>query len=330
MQVGAYALPRGEMARTRIVITGAGIIGLSLALELHVRGLPVTVFERARALAQASTAAAGMLAVHDPDNPPALLALSQYSAAAYPAFLQRLERLSGFAVPFQTSWTVQHMADGSSLRISEHSLDPRQLAAALYRATLATSIQLREQQQPELTSIPDDARALVHTTGAWFSRGDRVFPRKGQMLRVQLPRNFTFDEVHRGERVYIVPRTCGPQAGTAVIGATVEDAGFDRTTHAADLDSLRQLAADWIPQIGSPRDAPVVEAWAGTRPATRDGLPLLGATGGEENGSRLPEFVAAGHFRNGILLAPATALVMADLIEGKQPAVDLAPFSPDR
>ena len=82
-----------------ICVAGAGLIGLSLALELHLRGAQVLVAEANTPLLQASTAAAGMLAAEDPDNPPALLAISRYSRDLYPRFLARLEHLGGLAVP---------------------------------------------------------------------------------------------------------------------------------------------------------------------------------------------------------------------------------------
>ena len=68
----------------------------------------------------------------------------------------------------------------------------------------------------------------------------------------------------------------------------------------------------------------MVESWAGLRPATPDRLPIVGA------GSHPRQFIATGHYRNGILQAPGTALVMADLIEGKAPAIDLSALSPLR
>src|SRR5271154_3789314 len=90
-----------------ICVAGAGIIGLSLALELHHRGARVIVAEATSPLLEASTAAAGMLAAEDPDNLPQLLALPRHSRALYPEFLARIERLTGIAVPFQTSLTLQ-------------------------------------------------------------------------------------------------------------------------------------------------------------------------------------------------------------------------------
>jgi glycine oxidase len=319
------------------------LVGLAIALELKDRGANVTVVDCRQSLAGASTAAAGMLAADDPYNPPELRELSRLSAERYPAFLGRLEALSGIAVPFQTDTTVQYLEDGSTRRLAEHSLDPRQLAAALRAAVNATSIRLLEHTQIE--AIHQDAdgptiqltdgrailtQAVVYAAGAWTSEvmaaldGDPIpiTPCKGQMLRVHLP--FPLDEVHRSERIYICPRTCGPQAGTALIGATVEDAGFDTSVCADDLAALRALAAKLIPELASEAEAPMVESWAGLRPATPDRLPILGAC------SRPGQFIATGHYRNGILQAPGTALVMADLLEGKAPAIDVSALSPLR
>lgn len=326
-----------------VAIAGAGLIGLTLALELQASGSRVVVLDTAQAMRQTSSAAAGMLAVDDPHNPPALHPLARYSVSCYPAFLSRLEDLSGFQVPWQTSITFQHQADGATLRLAENSLDPRQLAdavlAAVHRSPLtlienvgglvvdelSTHLRLRPFNGPEIV-----AGCLVHATGAWFSEWPRsgpraVVPRKGQMLRVRIPSGLALTEVHRSEALYVVPRTRGPQAGTALIGATDEDAGFDLTVHQPDLDRLRARAAHLLPALASAEAAPQVEAWAGLRPATADLLPLLGP---------LPhsslQWAATGHYRNGILLAPGTARVLADAIQGKPPAVDLLPFSPAR
>ena len=119
-----------------------------------------------------------------------------------------------------------------------------------------------------------------------------------------------------------MPRSQGPQAGSALIGATVEDAGFDFETHSSDLARLRQLASELVPEVASESAAPELEAWAGVRPATEDKLPIIGPTSPDSQ-----YFIANGHYRNGILLAPATAMVLADLIEKKSPKVDMAPFS---
>jgi glycine oxidase len=140
------------------------------------------------------------------------------------------------------------------------------------------------------------------------------------MLSVSLP--FSLPFVGRTPDIYIVPRTSGPNAGRAIIGATIEDAGFDKSTHPSDIAHLRSLAAELLPPLA---DAPQLEAWAGLRPATPDGLPILGCLPAQPN-----HFIATGHYRDGILLAPGTAHVMAQLISGEQPTIDLLPFSPAR
>ena len=345
MEPIAVRKPKSATPEADVVIVGAGLIGLSLALELHGRGARVTVVERGRAMQQASVAAAGMLAAEDPHNPNALRELARLSVKLYPGFLQHVEALGGLRVPFQTETAVQHLAHGETLRLREHSLDPRQLASAVLAAVRATPIRLLEESA--ITAMEDTARSLrvrtaegdemqaqslVYTAGAWTADAavtagvipaGSIAPRKGQMLRVQMPPAIALREVHRSEHIYIVPRTVGPQSGSALIGATVEDAGYDVTVHTQDLQRLRALAAELLPELGSASDAPQVEAWAGLRPATADELPILGRAGPRV-------FVATGHYRNGVLLAPATARVMADLLQGQSPELDLAAFSPDR
>jgi glycine oxidase len=353
------------MASPDICIVGAGIIGLSLALELHNRGAEVIVLEQGTPLAEASTAAAGMLAAGDPENPPQIRTLSELSRNLYPEFLNRLFDLSGIAVPFQTSTTLQevhpsHLEAARGLTIlapetlslilpqlnarnrrfillEENSLDPRELALALAASVKAAGIDLRSGQpvrgvrqnssgvEIHTTSGKLHSGRVVDCTGAWgvteFSEHRvRPLPRKGQMLAVRLPASLPLQVVVRTPDIYIVPRTTGAAAGRAIIGATVEDAGFDKIVHPRDVAHLKAEAAKLLPQIA---DAVEIESWAGLRPGSTDGLPLLGQV--EEN-----IFTAVGHYRNGILLAPATARVMAQLLDKERPDADLSAFSPHR
>jgi glycine oxidase len=105
------------------------------------------------------------------------------------------------------------------------------------------------------------------------------------------------------------------------IGATAEEAGFDKRTVPETILKLRQAAIDLVPRLAEAR---IVEDWAGLRPGTPDGLPILGAT------PTPGYFVATGHFRDGILLAPVTAGVMGQVIVGGKPEVDLSAFAPAR
>lgn len=322
-----------------VVIAGAGIIGLTLALELELRGASVLLLDAAAATRGASTAAAGMLAAEDPHNPPELRELSRFSISLYDHFLDRLTGLSGLPVPYQTTSTLQYLDDGTTLRLAERSIDPRQLAAAALEAAHRSRIELVEHTGRQLeisehsggisihslTGPAIEAKHLIHASGAWFRGRPPITPRKGQMMRVQIPADLNLREVHRSSAIYVVPRSQGPQAGTALIGATEEDAGFDTHTSQSDLDHLRERAAALLPAFAAPAAAPQVEAWAGLRPATADRLPAIGQLPGSTR-----QWMATGHFRNGILLATATAVTLADLLEDKAPAVSLAPFDPAR
>lgn len=344
-------------------------MGLSLALELHHRGLRVTVVEQSAPLLEASTAAAGMLAATDHANPPQLRPLADFSLTLYPSYLERLQSLSRIPVSFHTSTTLQalpaHEADSTGVLspgilspddlhrilpqlipgkhrfqlIEEHSLDPRQLATSLIAAVRSTSIDLHTQTHV-LSACSIGESVEVHTsagilhaaqfvdcTGSWAAASSplphlNVAPRKGQMLAVSLPPSLVLRSVVRTSSVYIVPRAAGPDTTRTIIGATIEDAGFDKTVHAHDIAHLRDIAASLLPEIAY---APQLEAWAGLRPATPDGLPLLGPIPGQPN-----RFLATGHYRNGILLAPATAYVMAQLLTGERTSVDLTAYSPAR
>ncbi len=340
-----------------VCIAGAGIIGLSLALELTRNGARVILLDRGPALGEASVAAAGMLAACDPFNPPQLQSLADLSISLYPAFLDHLANLSDIRVPFQTELTLQatHLPSVNSLSqtelniflpshnlqkqhitlLEEHSIDPRQLAPALLAGAENTSITLHtgtpvlrvESSGPGVAVITPDAHFeaafFVDCTGVWAATcPGSVTPCKGQMLSVALPNSFKLSLVLRTEDLYIVPRTSGPNAGRAIIGATVENAGFDKTVHPADIARLREHAVRLLPALAG---APVLEQWAGLRPVAADHLPLLGSSAANPR-----HLLATGHFRNGILLAPATAHVISQLIRGESPAIDLAPFSPAR
>jgi glycine oxidase len=321
---------------------------LSLALELDRRGASVVVLEAGRAMAQTSSAAAGMLAVDDPMNPPTLRPLSELSASLYPAFLDTIAELSGMRVPFQTTATLEQQAesdfDAHALvpglaasappfgLLNERSVDPRELASALLAAVRATRIEVREETPLMRVQVGSDQVRVATATDAietgfvidcmasWSPAP--VFPRKGQMLAVRLPEGMDLGVTVRTPEVYMVPRTSGPNAGRLIIGATIEDVGFDLTVHALDILTLNARATRLLPALA---EAEFIESWAGLRPATADGLPMLGATP-----PRKRYVVGTGHFRNGILLAPGTAQVLADLLTGVRPAIDLAPFSPGR
>lgn len=144
-----------------------------------------------------------------------------------------------------------------------------------------------------------------------------IKPVRGQMVLLATGENRMRRIVHVGDR-YLVPR----DDGRILAGSTEEDAGFDSRTTAQEIAELLRFALDLAPGL---RDAQVERAWAGLRPASADGMPYLGRLPGLENA-----YVAAGHFRSGLELSPGTAAVMAQLILGEVPEIDLAAFAVQR
>ncbi len=142
------------------------------------------------------------------------------------------------------------------------------------------------------------------------------------MLSVAIPPTLPLNLVIRTPDIYIVPRTTGPNTGHAVIGATIENVGFDKTIHPVNIARLHAAAAELLPPLAT---APQLQTWAGLRPATSDGLPLLGPLANQPH-----HLLATGHFRDGILLAPATAHLIAQLLTNEPPSINLTPFSPTR
>lgn len=121
-----------------------------------------------------------------------------------------------------------------------------------------------------------------------------------------------------GEGVYLVPR----RGGEILVGATVERVGFRPWVTAAGIGALARGARSLLPFLSG---LPPIEVWAGLRPGSMDGLPVIGPD------PDLPGLVHAhGLYRNGILLAPATASVVASLVHGEDPGGSWSPFRPDR
>ena len=191
----------------------------------------------------------------------------------------------------------------------------RNLGVEIRGHTAVTEIRAHDNSVEVLTEAENHAAAsVVDCRGAWF--GTPVRPRKGQMLYVQ-PQFGLLQHVLRAPEVYIVPRS----SGKILIGATVEDVGFDKSVDPSAIQQLLNAAEKYLPELAS---APITHSWAGLRPGTPDDLPIIGPT----DASRV--FVATGHFRNGILLAPITAQIMADLVGGRPSPMDISAFATDR
>ena len=164
------------------------------------------------------------------------------------------------------------------------------------------------------------ASAVIVANGAWASRllgGSVVKPIRGQMISLAGGER-VLNSVIYGPRGYLVPR----RDGRVLIGATVEDVGFRKEVTPGAIEMLHSAALEIAPGLGK---FDIKEAWAGLRPFAADGFPVIGPVPGREG-----LFVATGHYRNGILLAPITAeLVVAAVLKGERSEY-LKAFGPGR
>jgi glycine oxidase ThiO len=347
-----------------VIIIGGGIIGLSLSIALRKRGATVLIVERGEPGREASHAAAGMLADFPLEMPTVLQPLASASARMYPEFVHELQDETGINVDLRDQGTIffattQHLHEHPSLAtdcplpsplsqlepalgrvnlpaiyLKERSVDPRALTAAALKAarhrdvdissgTAVTEVLLANGRASGVGTAKTSysAPVVVNCAGAWAGQlPPHEFPTrpvKGQMLSLAGASRDLLRHAIRAPEIYLVPRS----DGRILAGATVEEAGYDKRTDADTIQRMHQAAIHLIPALAQAR---MLEAWAGLRPGSPDNLPILGAT------PTPGYFVATGHFRDGILLTPVTAQVMAQMVTGGQPEYDVSAFSPAR
>lgn len=174
------------------------------------------------------------------------------------------------------------------------------------------------------TSSPTQVRAdqVVITAGAWsqqllheLSPGLPVAPVKGQMLLYRFPQPpISSILLHEGR--YLIPR----KDGHVLVGSTLEHVGFDKKATDVARQSLSATATAILPSLANMNP---VGHWAGLRPGSPQGVPLIGAIESADN-----LFISAGQYRNGLVLAPASSRLLADLILGREPILDPQPYKP--
>ncbi len=347
-----------------VIIIGAGIIGLSLAIELRKKGAAVLVVERGEPGREASYAAGGMLVDCSAETPELLRPLAIASAGMYPEFVHEVQVESGMFVDLRDQGAIVfpppehvHERPGFSLKnllpaplaelepaladqnraafyLKERCVEPRALTSAALHAAkrrgvdissgdAVTSVSLANGRVTGVvtkkTSFP--ASKVVNCAGAWSGQiAPHPFPTrpvKGQMLYLVPHSRDLIKHVIRSPEVYVIPRS----DGRILVGTTMEEAGFDKRTDPETIQRLRRAAVALIPEL---KNARILEDWAGLRPGTPDGLPILGET------ATSGYCVATGHFRDGILLAPVTAKIMACVLAGENPGLGIDAFSPAR
>jgi len=258
-----------------------------------------------------------------------------------------LQERSAIAEDDQAVWldraAINLYQPGLSDRVSggwwypeDGQVDNRCLMRSLLQAAQTLGIEIKEgvrvkaiqQKQGRVNGVLTDAGQLtaaqyVLAAGSWSRQllPLPVRPVKGQMLSLRMPQKlhqpFPLERVLYGEEIYLVPR----QDGRLIVGATVEEVDWTPFNTPKGIQSLLAKATALYPAIA---DWQIEDFWWGFRPGTPDELPILGSSACENL------FLATGHYRNGILLAPITASLMADLILEQKSDPLLAEFSYQR
>lgn len=354
----------------RVAVVGAGIVGLSTALEIRARGAEVAVYDSGVELgAGATMRAAGMLgAAFDwalEADQRAMAALARHAGMLWPDFAARVERLAGAGLEFskegalvvarseeEASWlgTLAAACQARNLPVQQLSADEVRRADPALSGRLVGGLMLPEDRQVDAQIALQRLGAALSRSGVGLRLGRKVERIVGGQVFL-MPDGEKFDRVvlatgagalpafvgprgapleHglvatvpvKGQILALAPVDGGPRHVThardvyiapksrwVLIGATSERGRADTTVDPDKIAALRARAAEIAPSLAN---APEVTAWAGIRPGTPDDAPMIGQTA-------IPGvFAALGHYRNGVLFAPATAELVADqVIDGK-------------
>jgi glycine oxidase len=358
------------------IVVGGGVIGLSIARELALRGVrEVMLIERGEPGAEASWAAGGILAPQvEADGPDDFFRLACASRDLYPEFAAALREETGIDVELDTTGTLylgfteddememrrrydwQVKADlqvewlsgdearklepNISTRVrcalrfpKDYQVENRRLIQALVASNQKLGVSLLTNcevhalrvEKGRVTGVESSsgfikAPTVILAAGAWTSRISPaqvdIDPVRGQMLCFHA-QQFASHVIY-SSRGYLVPRL----DGRLLAGSTSEHAGFDKRVTGEGVQSIKSMAFEIAPRL---EDLLLTDSWAGFRPHAEDNFPVLGPV---EEISGL--FYATGHYRNGILLAPITAKVIADLVVDRRSPLWSKSFSPDR
>ncbi len=336
------------MSSPEVIVVGGGVIGCGIAYELKKRGAQVTLLERGRIASGASYGAGGMLAPQVEAHAPGLLLelglrsrdlFAGWQAELATPFDLDLSGILRVAHTERTAGELRRRAEWQrSLGLSARLCDAAEVAdmcpgvteatlglwvpdgqVSPYRLTLALAQGAAQRgatvrEGVTVTAVRtggvDTTEGRLHAdhvviaAGAWSGplTGMPVRPVKGQRLLVRHPGRLLAMTTF-GDHGYLVPKP----GGHILIGATEEPgAGYDTRVTLEAVGKLSRAAAALLPALAG---AEMVESWSGLRPATPDRLPVLGQMPGFER-----VWLATGHYRNGILLAPVTARMIAEAV----------------
>ena len=220
-----------------------------------------------------------------------------------------------------------YLVPGESQLRNPHHLQALQSACRQRRVNLVPDAEATEcvVEHGRIQSVATNrghfsAANICLASGAWsrlllekLDVANGILPIRGQMVLLRCDRPPLRHILNQGPR-YLVPR----EDGLVLVGSTEEEVGFDKQTTDEVITELTKFASELVPELAA---AQVEQSWAGLRPGSFDGFPYLGKIPGLDNA-----YVAAGHFRSGLFLSPATAVVMSELMRGVPTSIDLDTF----
>lgn len=342
---------RGQM---NYLVVGGGALGLATAAALLQQGADVTVLERGSVGRESSWAGGGILSPLCPwDYPDEVMRLALRGMALFGDMAETLHRTTGidpeylrcgmlvlppFDMQSAKKWCAAHgvkaeeRGDGLLLPDVAQARNPRLLQALRARVEQLGGHIV---EQCEVKEIVEEAGRVAHlattqgdfsadayivTAGAWSKvlLGEHALhvdikPIRGQMLL------FKFDvpplqHIELQNDLYLIPR----RDGHLLVGSTREDVGFDKSTTGEARAMLLQRAVELLPAL---REMPIIQHWAGLRPASPGNIPTIGRHPHLQN-----LYINSGHFRYGVTMSPASVEVLLNTINGTPQPFDVTPY----
>lgn len=253
-----------------------------------------------------------------------------------------LERVDATAIYAKEPWLREGLDDGLWMPTLGSVRNPRLCRALRARLDSLPNVALLENVAMQRLVVEQgracgvvsaqgriDAGCVILCGGAWsgvllaeHEVALPVRPVKGQMMLFTTPPmpggRQLLERVVLADGRYLIPRS----DGRVLVGSTLEQTDFDKSTTEEARESLWQSAVSMLPALA---ECEVEYHWAGLRPGAPDGIPFIGAVPGIKG-----LYVNAGHYRNGLVLAPAATRLLVDLLLEREPPIDPTPYRPDR
>jgi glycine oxidase len=353
------------MSKFDYIVIGGGIIGMMTALELNKQGAKVAIFDRKGLGMESSWAAGGILSPMRPwAEQPVSTELSEQGKLLYPEYVELLKQQTGIDSEYIRSGLVaidkNHVTKIKNWALSQNinvediknnsfgvnlpeqsvllpdicQLRPSRLLKALHASLKQTSVSIYEYTKITDIVLKNNlfeyvsfdggkvaAGAVIIAAGAWsklvlenINNDIDIKPIRGQIICIKPDEKKSGPMVLDGAH-YLIPR----QDGHMLIGSTTEDVGFVNQT----TESAREELLEWAYSISpSLRNAKFIKHWSGLRPSTVDGKPIIGQMPDIKN-----IYLNTGHFRKGILQAPASAKLLVDYLSGNSSFMNIDELS---